>query len=116
MSQPLLLTPEEVADLLRICPADVIGLLDDGSLAGMPIAGHWRVRTESVIDFVREGLQKENLRAIEKALNDPERWAKVMREFPDLMTLIEQGEYSPNSLGAFLKDALKYDAATAEGI
>lgn len=116
MSQPLLLTPEEVADLLRLCPADVIGLLEDGSLAGLPIAGHWRVRTESVIDFLRDGLRRENVRAIEKALNDPARWAKVLREFPDLMTSIEQEEYSPNSLGAFLKDALKYDEANAEGI
>lgn len=116
MSQePLLLTPEEVAELLRITPVEVIGLVQNGDLAGMPIASHWRVRAESIKDFLRKGLQKENVRAIGRALNDPARWATVLREFPDLMRTIEPEEHPPDSFGAFLKDALKHGEATAEG-
>jgi hypothetical protein len=115
MSQkPLLLTPEEVAELLRITPGDVICLLQNGKLEGMPIAGHWLVRADSTKDFLREGLQKESVRAIERALNHPARWATMLREFPDLMKTIEQEEHPPDSFGAFLKDALKHGEATAE--
>ena len=55
MSQnQVLLTPEEVADVLRIAPSDVMSLLEDGSLSGMLVAGHGRVRAQSVTDFLRD--------------------------------------------------------------
>jgi hypothetical protein len=110
MSQnEILLTPEEVAEVLRITSADVMSLLEDGSLSGMPIAGHWRVRAQSLTDFLREGLQRENIRSLERALHDPARWAKAIREFPDVIQTLQEGEYSPNSLGAFLKDSLLHN-------
>ncbi len=110
MSQnQILLTPEEVADVLRIAPADVMSLLEEGSLSGMPIRGQWRVRAQSVTDFLREGLQRENIQSLERSLRDPARWAKVLREFPDVMQTLQEGKYSPNSLGAFLKDSLLHN-------
>jgi excisionase family DNA binding protein len=112
MSQSeVLLTPEEVADSLRIPPADVLRLLEEGRLAGLQVAGHLRVRAESVNDFLREGLQRQNLRAIERALHDPARWAKVLREFPDVATSVEQSAQSPNSFAAFLNNALRHHGA-----
>lgn len=115
MSQgPVLLTPEEVAELLRVAPADVLGLLEAGELAGMPIAGQWRVQGESVKEFLCAGLQRENLRTLERALRDPGRWRKVVREFPDVATAIEQREQAPNSLGALLKEALKHGEAATD--
>jgi TIR domain len=115
MSQyQVLLTPEEVADMLQVAPADVIGLLEAGSLAGMPIAGYWRVRADSISDFLRDGLQRENLRTIERALYDPVHWANVLGKFPEVAIAVEQRDYFPNSLGAFLKDALRHSEATSE--
>jgi len=109
------LTPEEVAHLLRIDTAQVLMLLNQGSLAGMPIAGDWRVRADSVEDFLAHGLQRENLRALGAALEDPAHWKRVMLDFPDLTTSIEQGEYPSNSFGAFLKDAPMQKDAANEG-
>ena len=81
----------------------------------MPIAGKWKVRADSVEDFLRDGLQRENVRGLEKAMQDPAHWAKALREFPDLVTTIEQGEHPPDSMGAFLKDALRHNERPEEG-
>lgn len=86
---------------------DVLDLLQEGDISGMPIAGHWRIRADSGKEFLREGLRSENLRTIERAVNDPTHWARVLREFPDMATTLEQAQHPPNSLGAFLKDTLK---------
>ena len=100
MSQ-ILLTPDEVAHLLRVARTDVLAMLEQGTLSGMPVAGEWRIRSDSVHDFLREGLERENTRAIEEAFNEPARWAKALREFPDLVANIEAGEHPPDSMGAF---------------
>jgi len=115
MINHVLLTPEEVADLLRVTPGDVLGLLEQGALGGLPIAGSWKVRADSVEDFLREGLQRENLRVLEKAIQDPAHWPKALREFPDLVTTIEQGQHPPDSMGAFLKDVLRHNQRPEEG-
>jgi len=90
-------------------------MLEQGTLSGMPVAGEWRIRSDSVHDFLREGLERENTRAIEEAFNEPARWAKALREFPDLVANIEAGEHSPDSMGAFLKDALRHNQSHEAG-
>lgn len=114
--EPLLLTPEEVADLLRVTREEALGLLREGSLSGMSIAGQWRIRADSVKDFLSHGLQRENLRILERELNDPARWAKVLQEFPDLAAQVEQGDHEPTSFGAFLKNASQQTGAATEEI
>lgn len=110
----VLLTPEEVAHLLRIDTAQVMKLLNEGRLAGMPIFGEWKVRADSVENFLAQGLKQENLRVLARALEDPAHWKKVMRDFPDLAASIEQNEYPTNSFGAFLTGALAQDDTTIE--
>jgi excisionase family DNA binding protein len=112
--EPLLLTPEEVADLLRVTREEALGLMQDGDLAGMQIAGQWRIRADSVNDFLSHGLQRKNLRMLDRELNNPARWAIMLQEFPELAAKIEQGDHELDSFGFFLKGALQKTGAGTE--
>jgi excisionase family DNA binding protein len=104
--EEILLTPEEVADLLRVTPEDVLALVCDGGLAGLQVRGQWRITPESVKEFFSENLRAQNLRVLEKKLKDPGSWLKVLEEFPDVAARIEHENFEPDSFGAFLKKLL----------
>jgi excisionase family DNA binding protein len=104
--EPLFLTPDEVAELLRIPMTDVIALIEEGSLAAIEIRGHWRVRPKNVREFLSRKITAQNQRVVEHGLIDPSAWTKVLSESPELARQIESGSYPPESMGAFLQEAL----------
>lgn len=109
----VLLTPDEVAELHRVTPADVLTLVEEGSLAGFKvIRGEWRVASDSVAKYMAQNLRKHNAEVLERALHDPERWAAHLREMPELAESIRSEQHEPGSVGEFLQDAL---AATESG-
>jgi len=55
MVQPVLLSPDEVAELLRVKRAYVYGLLRRGWLPTVHVGRFLRVPAESVTDFVAKG-------------------------------------------------------------
>lgn len=46
------LTIEEAAEVLKVTPEVVTGLLEDGDLPGRPIGGEWRTTKRALISFV----------------------------------------------------------------
>lgn len=111
MDHPLL-TPEEAGELLRVSAADVISLIDDGDLAGLQIAGHWRITFDSVKDFVASGIRKQNVKALGRAFLDHSRWTRIIEEDPEFARGIENGYFEPGTMGAFLKEALLVSCAS----
>lgn len=51
---PKLLSPEEVAKILRISPAAVRHLLRTEQLRGVRIGGSWRVSEETIAELLKE--------------------------------------------------------------
>ena len=111
----VLLTPEEAATLLRVSEADVLNLVRCGDIAALNVAGKWRITSESVIEYIAAGLRKQNAKALGRALSDRARWAEALRDMPDVLAIIEGGEFQPGSMGAFLQEALAVRDATTEG-
>lgn len=111
MTEQILLTPEEAAEVLRVAPQDIIAMIEDGALAGLQIRGLWRVTTESITRFLSENLRAQNLRVLSRKLNDRNVWAKLLEESPELRKQIENEHFEPGSMGEFLREAL----AVAEG-
>ena len=115
MVDQLLLTPDEAAELLRVASGDVIAMIEAGDLAGLKVAGQWRLTSESVKDFVVKGLKKQNLKALERAFSDQSRWARIIEEDPKFAQSIADGNFEPNSMGAFLQEVLRVSGASKEG-
>lgn len=46
------LTIEEAAEVLKVTPEVVTGLLEDGDLPGRPVGGEWRTTKRALISFV----------------------------------------------------------------
>jgi excisionase family DNA binding protein len=107
-----LLTPEEAAELLSVSAADVISLIENGDLAGLQIAGHWRITFDSIKDFVASGLRKQNVKALERAFLDHSKWARIIEEDPAFARSIEDGTFELGTMGAFLKEALLVSRAS----
>jgi excisionase family DNA binding protein len=82
--EQILLTPEEVADILRVTPDDVVALVQDGSLAGAKVRGQWRITQESLTDFLSENLRAQNVEALHRKLEHPESWISALEKFPDV--------------------------------
>jgi len=111
MDEQVLLTPEETAELLRVEPSDVVALVEDGSLAGLQVRGHWRITFQSVKQFVSQNLQQQNLKALEHTLQIQATWVKALKQSPELGQQIRCGSFVAGSMGAFLQEAL----AASEG-
>lgn len=47
-----ILTIDEAAQMLKVTPEIVKGLLEDGELPGRPVGGHWRTTTRALVGFV----------------------------------------------------------------
>lgn len=115
MTEQILLTPEEAAELLRITPQDVVAMIEDGTLAGLQIRGHWRVTSESITQFLSENLRAQNLKALSRKLSDRNVWAKLLEESPKFKKQIENEHFEPGSMGEFLQEALAVAAGTKSG-
>ncbi len=115
MVEHILLTPEEAAELLRIEPQDVIAMIEDSTLAGLQVRGHWRVTSESVTQFLSDNLRAQNLKALSRKLNDQNAWAKLLEETPEFKEKIENEHFESGSMGEFLQEALAVAKGTKSG-
>lgn len=115
MAEQILLTPEEAAELLRVTSQDVIAMIEDGTLAGLQIRGHWRVTPESITQFLSESLRAQNLKALSHKLKDQNVWAKLLNESLEFKKKIENERFEPGSMGEFLQEALAVTKGTKSG-
>ena len=106
MAEQLLLTPEEAAELLRVTDQDIVTMIEDGTLSGLQVRSQWRVTSESVSQFLSDNLRAQELKAINRRLNDRNVWAKLLDESPELKMKIESEHYDAGSMGEFLQEPL----------
>jgi hypothetical protein len=102
----VLLSPEEVGALLDLSRDEVVGLVETGELAGLKVAGYWRVPLKSVAGMLASGLKEQNIRALERVFNDHDAWRRVFGAHPEITQAIEAGAFPVGSVGAYLKQAI----------
>lgn len=102
----VLLSPDEVGALLNLPSGEIIRLVETGELAGLRIAGRWRVPLKSVAQMLATGLKEQNIRALERVFNDPETWTRVFGSHPEVTQTIETGDFPVGTVGAYLKQAI----------
>ena len=105
-SENFLNTIEEVASLFRADVKVVETILESGELDGVKIEDEWKIRTESIIDFLKNKIMDQRIQSLRNNLQKPEVWRKELRRFPELLEQIYQTDYDEGSFGAFLKDII----------
>jgi excisionase family DNA binding protein len=103
---PDMLTPNEIAEFLRIEPHVVQQWLTSGQLAGFDFGGEWRVSTDQLKAFLRETQERTAIAAVKRTLEDPRSWALRLDTQPELQADLLAGDYPPDSMGAFLQRAI----------
>lgn len=101
-----MMTPKEVADILRIEPHFVQQWLVTGELVGFDFGGEWRVSSDQFMEFLRQTQRRTELAALKRVLQDPRTWARSVNAQPELEANILAGDFPPNSMGAFLQRAI----------
>ncbi len=102
----VLLAPDEVGALLNLSCDEVVRLVETGELAGLKVAGRWRVPLKSVAQLLATGLKEQNIRALERVFNDHDTWTRVFGAHPEVTRSIEAGDFPVGSVGAYLKQAI----------
>lgn len=107
----VLLTPEETGALLGLDRDDVVALVESGELAGLRIAGRWRVPLKSITSLLAAGLRPGQ--ALERVFQDPGAWTEVFGAHPEVTQQIAAGQFPTGSVGACLKQAIGLDTGEA---
>ena len=102
----VLLTPDEVGALLSLERDEILGLIETGELAGLRIAGQWRIPLKSVTTLLAAGMRSQTARALERVFRDPAQWTRVFGDHPEITQQIEAGAFPAGSVGAHLKEAI----------
>ena len=102
----VLLSPEEVGTLLNVDRDEVVSLVELGELAGLKVAGHWRVPLKSITELLASGMKSQTRRALERVFSDPTTWNKVFGAHPEVTQQIAAGQFPVGSVGARLKEAI----------
>jgi hypothetical protein len=111
----VLLTPDEVGTLLNLSSEEVVALVETGELAGLRVAGYWRVPLKSIADLLAKGLKEQNVRALERVFDDPATWTRVFGAHPEVTQSIEAGEFPHGTVGSWLKEAIGISRLQASG-
>ena len=83
-NEHILATAEEIASLLRTDVKIVETMLESGELDGFRIGNDWRVRSESIIDFLKNRITDQRMKSLIHNLQKPEVWARELRRIPEL--------------------------------
>lgn len=102
----VLLTPEEAAALLNLGRDEIVSLVESGELAGLKIAGHWRIPLKSITALLAAGMKSQTARSLERVFNDPDAWTQVFGAHPEVTQQIEAGQFPIGSVGAYLKESI----------
>ncbi len=105
-SNPVLLTPADVADVLRVDRVTVEDLIHRGRIAALKVGTEWRIPTDAVSEFLSQGLQEQRLRSLRRVLEDPKEWARRLLEQPELAKEIEAKKFPRGSVGEMLQKGL----------
>jgi len=105
-SDPILLTPAEAADVLRVDRVTVEDLIQRGRIAALKVGTEWRIPTAAVSEFLSQGLQEQQLISLRRVLENPTEWARHLLEQPELANEIEAKEFPRGSLGEMLQRGL----------
>jgi hypothetical protein len=108
-------TVDEVATYLRTEPASVLGTLESGRLSGFKIGAEWRILGVAILRFLKEAMEQEQQEAFLRTLTDPISWAHELEKTPAFRAEIKSGDYAPNTVGAWLQEALKGLDARKQG-
>ncbi len=99
----ILITPEEIASVLRADVKTVLSLLDSNGLDGFKIGEEWRIPLRSFVDFLKNRISDQRMKSLAANLQKPELWARAMEGFPNLKNQIVDTQYEEGTMGAFLK-------------
>lgn len=103
----LILTLEEVAELLRLQPEAVVELLELGDLRGFKVHGEWRILSDDLTAFLSARLQEQQLIALRRRLTDPRtQAAEIEKRHPDLAQQIREGKFAEGTFGRWLQAGL----------
>ena len=102
----VLLTPDEAGALLSLERDEIIALIETGELAGLRIAGHWRIPLKSITTLLAAGVKSQSARALERVFNDHGTWHRVFGAHPEVTQEIAAGDFPTGSVGAYLKQAI----------
>ena len=111
----VLLSPEEAATLLNVSPGEIVQLVETGELAGLRVAGHWRVPLKSITQMLAAGMKTQTARALEHVFEDHATWQRVFGAHPEVTQQIEAGEFPMGSVGAYLKEAIAISRSQRSG-
>ncbi len=100
----LVLTPEEVAGLLKVAVSDVETLIDKGDLRAFKVGTSWRVLATDFEAFISERVTADSQQVLAKNLLDPKTWVRRMSE--DFKAQLRNKQYAEDSMGAWLKRAI----------
>jgi hypothetical protein len=108
--EPLLTIPE-IAEVLRIDPADTLALLENGSLPGVKIAGEWRMLPALLVEHVNRetaaAQQRLALQTLRTHLCDPRTWTDQIRRDPEKLAAWRKRDFEHGTFGAWIKAALR---------
>jgi excisionase family DNA binding protein len=104
--EQVLSTVEEIASLLRTDTKTVLSILESGELDGFKIGNDWRIRTDSIIEFLRDQITNQRMRSLAHNLQKPEVWKKELQNFPALKKQLTETDFDEGSMGAFLKSLI----------
>lgn len=113
-SDPILLTPTEVADILRIDRATLEELIFRGELAALKVGAEWRIPVEAVSEFLSRGLQEQLLRSLQWLLGESRERARHLLAQPELAKEIESKTFPEGSVGEMLQKDLAAFRAEVE--
>ena len=108
-TEQVLVTVEEIASLLRTNVKVVESILESGEIDGLKIGDEWKIRSESIIEFLKNHITDQRTHFLRNNLQKPEVWKRELKRFPELKEQIYITDYDEGSFGAFLKEIIKSD-------
>lgn len=109
MTEPEVLTLDEVAAYLRSDASSVRQLLEEGRLTGFKVADEWRILARAVVEFLERATVDAQQEILAKWGTDPHRWGRALLDDPQQAAYLREHDFPEGSAGAVLKEALRVE-------
>jgi excisionase family DNA binding protein len=109
----MFLTPDEIAEALKVPVATVQTWLDGGDLPAFQLGDQWRVRQEDFDAFVQDRVDETRNRTMGRALTDVNTWVAAMPNDPEFLAKLQDAPR--DSMGAWLREGLERRKAIRRG-
>jgi excisionase family DNA binding protein len=110
-----ILTPQEVAELLRLQPDQVDDLLEQGELPCFEVCGERRIVLEEVERFVARQMATANMKALGNRAVQMKAMAGVLAEDEPLMEELAGLDATPGTFGELLQMAAAMGSVVSKG-